>query len=267
MNYSLKNLPERTSKPRESGLTMAMDKGLSVREAEDFMSVASNHVDVVKLGWATSYVTPNIQDKIKAYADAGVPCYFGGTLFEAFVIRDQFEDYRQLLDKFKLPYAEVSDGSIDLEHDKKLEYIRKLSRQVTVLSEVGSKDADRIIPPYKWIELMQRELDAGAWKVIGEARESGNVGLFRSTGEVRSGLVQEILTQIPFDKIIWEAPQKAQQVWFIQLLGANVNLGNIAPNEVIPLETIRLGLRGDTFLHFLGIERKKDKSTPPFHAD
>lgn len=246
---------------------MAMDKGLSLREAEDFMSIASDHVDIVKLGWGTSFVTPNVQDKIKIYKDAGLPCYFGGTLFEAFIIRDQFDDYRRILDKFGMSYAEVSDGSIDLEHDKKLEYISKLSQQVTVLSEVGSKDADKIIPPYQWIELMQTELDAGAWKVIGEAREGGNVGLFRSTGEVRSGLVQEILTKIPFEKIIWEAPQKAQQVWFIKLLGANVNLGNIAPNEVIPLETIRLGLRGDTFLHFLGLERKKDNSTPPFQAD
>jgi len=267
MNYTLKNLPERTQKPRQTGFTMAMDKGLSVREAEDFMSIGSNHVDIVKLGWATSFVTPNVQDKIKVYTDAGIPCYFGGTLFEAFIIRDQFDDYRRILDKFGMTYAEVSDGSIDLEHDKKLEYIAKLSQQVTVLSEVGSKDADKIIPPYKWIELMQTELDAGAWKVIGEAREGGNVGLFRSTGEVRSGLVQEILTKIPFEKIIWEAPQKAQQVWFIKLLGANVNLGNIAPNEVIPLETIRLGLRGDTFLHFLGMERKKDNTAPPFQAD
>jgi len=231
------------------------------------MSIASEHVDIVKLGWGTSFVTPNVQDKIKIYKDAGIPCYFGGTLFEAFIIRDQFDDYRRVLDKYDLQFAEVSDGSIDLDHDKKLDYIRKLSEQVTVLSEVGSKDADKIIPPYMWIELMQKELDAGAWKVIGEAREGGNVGLFRSTGEVRSGLVQEILTKIPFEKIIWEAPQKAQQVWFIKLLGANVNVGNIAPNEVIPLETIRLGLRGDTFLHFLGLERKKDNTAPPFHAD
>lgn len=267
MNYTLKNLPERTKKPRQTGFTMAMDKGLSVREAEDFMSIASDHVDIVKLGWGTSFVTPNVKDKIKVYKDAGIPCYFGGTLFEAFIIRDQFEDYRRVLDQYDLQYAEVSDGSIDLEHDKKLDYIRQLSGQVTVLSEVGSKDADKIIPPYKWIELMQKELDAGAWKVIGEAREGGNVGLFRSTGEVRSGLVQEILTKIPFEKIIWEAPQKAQQVWFIKLLGANVNVGNIAPNEVIPLETIRLGLRGDTFLHFLGLERKKDNTAPPFQAD
>ncbi|MEY3416165.1 MAG: hypothetical protein RL060_276, partial [Bacteroidota bacterium] len=155
------------------------------------------------------------------------------------------------LDEFDLQYAEVSDGSIEIDHDIKCEYIRKLSSQVTVLSEVGSKDDTVIIPPYKWIELMQKELDAGAWKVIGEAREGGNVGLFRSSGEVRSGLVDEILTKIPSEKIIWEAPQKSQQVWFIKLLGTNVNLGNIAPNEVIPLETIRLGLRGDTFSYFL----------------
>ncbi len=267
MNYILNNLPERTTKPRQIGFTMAMDKGMSLRQAEDFMSVASDHVDIVKLGWATSYATPQLQDKIKVYNGAGVPSYFGGTLFEAFIIRDQFDDYRKLLDKYKMEFAEVSDGSIDLEHDKKCAYIQQLKQQVTVLSEVGSKDADKIIPPYKWIELMQKELDAGAWKVIGEAREGGNVGLFRGTGEVRSGLVQEILTKIPFEKIIWEAPQKAQQVWFIKLLGANVNLGNIAPDEIIPLETIRLGLRGDTFLHFLGLERKRDNSTPAFHND
>jgi phosphosulfolactate synthase len=267
MNFTLKNLPERTTKPRQIGFTMAMDKGLSVREAEDFVSMCADHTDIVKLGWSTSYVTPTLKDKLKVYKDAGIPAYFGGTLFEAFIIRDQFDDYRRILDKYDMSFAEVSDGSIDLDHDKKLDYIQKLAEQVTVLSEVGSKDADKIIPPYMWIDLMQKELDAGAWKVIGEARESGNVGLFRSTGEVRSGLVQEILTKIPFEKIIWEAPQKAQQVWFIKLLGANVNLGNISPNEVVPLETIRLGLRGDTFLHFLGLERKKDNTAPPFHAD
>jgi len=267
MNYQLNNLPDRSRKPRQTGLTMAMDKGMSIRETEDFLEMCSDHVDIVKLGWATSFVTPKLEEKIKVFKDAGIPCYFGGTLFEAFVIRNQFEDYLRVLDKYKLTHAEVSDGSIDMDHDEKCKYIERVARQATVLSEVGSKDADKIIPPYKWIELMQKELDAGAWKVIGEAREGGNVGLFRSTGEVRSGLVQEILTKIPFEKIIWEAPQKAQQVWFIKLLGANVNLGNIAPHEVIPLETIRLGLRGDTFLHFLGLTRKKDDSTPAFQAD
>jgi phosphosulfolactate synthase len=209
----------------------------------------------MKLGWATSYVTPNLGAKLDAYRATGIPTYFGGTLFEAFVIRNQFEDYRRLLDKYNMTFAEVSDGSIELPHDQKCEYIRILSQQVTVLSEVGSKDAEKIIPPYKWIKLMNTELEAGAWKVIGEAREGGNVGLFRSSGEVREGLVDEILTQVPFEKIIWEAPQKSQQVFFIKLLGANVNLGNIAPHEMIPLETIRLGLRGDTFNHFLNMEK------------
>jgi phosphosulfolactate synthase len=197
-------------------------------------------------------VTKRLKEKIAVYEAAGIPVYFGGTLFEAFIVRGQFDDYRRVLDTFGLRYAEVSDGSISLNHDKKCEYIHELAKQVTVLSEVGSKDAAKIIPPYKWIEQMQTELAAGAWKVIGEAREGGNVGLFRDSGEVRQGLVEEILTQVPEDKIIWEAPQKSQQVWFIKLLGANVNLGNISPSEVIPLETIRLGLRGDTFDHFLG---------------
>ncbi|MBW3545041.1 MAG: phosphosulfolactate synthase [Bacteroidetes bacterium] len=256
MNYELGQIPDRTLKPRDYGFTMAMDKGLSTREAEDFLSVASHYVDIVKLGWATSFVTPNLETKLRVYAEAGVPVYFGGTLFEAFIVRNNFDGYRRILDKYGMQYAEVSDGSLEMPHDQKCEYIRQLAGQVTVLSEVGSKDADKIIPPYKWINLMKAEMEAGAWKVIGEAREGGNVGLFRSTGEVRSGLVEEILTQIPFEKIIWEAPQKAQQVWFIKLLGTNVNLGNIAPNEVIPLETIRLGLRGDTFMDFIGKEHK-----------
>lgn len=251
MNYTLTQIPDRTVKPRESGLTMVMDKGLSLREVEDFLSVSAEHTDIVKLGWATSFVTPRLNEKIALYREAGIPVYFGGTLFEAFVVRNQFDDYRRLLDKFGMEHAEVSDGSIDMTQDDKCEYIRQLATQVIVLSEVGSKDEAKIIPPYKWIQLMKAELEAGAWKVIGEAREGGTVGLFRSSGEVRQGLVEEILTQVPFEKILWEAPQKEQQVWFVKLLGANVNLGNIAPHEVIPLETIRLGLRGDTFSHFL----------------
>lgn len=251
MNYKLNDIPERTKKPRQFGFTMVMDKGLSIREIDDFLELCGEYVDIIKLGWGTSYVTPNLKEKLKKYREHNIPTYFGGTLFEAFVVRNQFDDYRKILDKYEMTFAEVSDGSIELEHQLKCDYINKLSSQVTVLSEVGSKDVEKIIPPYKWIKLMQEELDAGAWKVIGEAREAGNVGLFRSSGEVRSGLVQEILTKIPFEKIIWEAPQKSQQVWFIKLLGANVNLGNIAPNEVIPLETIRLGLRGDTFDHFI----------------
>lgn len=251
MNYTLTQIPDRTVKPRESGLTMVMDKGLSLREVEDFLSVSAEHTDIVKLGWATSFVTPRLNEKLAIYREAGIPVYFGGTLFEAFIVRNQFDEYRRLLDKFGMEHAEVSDGSIDMVQDDKCEYIRQLATQVIVLSEVGSKDEAKIIPPYKWIQLMKAELEAGAWKVIGEAREGGTVGLFRSSGEVRQGLVEEILTQVPGEKILWEAPQKEQQVWFVKLLGANVNLGNIAPHEVIPLETIRLGLRGDTFSQFL----------------
>lgn len=251
MNYSLSNIPERTNKPRNEGFTMVMDKGLSLREAEDLLETSGHYIDIVKLGWATSFVYPKLKEKLAIYKENNIPVYLGGTLFEAFIVRNQFDEYRKVLDKFGLSHAEVSDGSIELEHEKKCKYIQTLSEQVTVLSEVGSKDAAKIIPPYKWINLMQKELEAGAWKVIGEAREGGNVGLFRGTGEVRSGLVEEILTKIPSEKIIWEAPIKEQQVWFVKLLGANVNLGNIAPNEVIPLETIRLGLRGDTFDLFL----------------
>lgn len=253
MNYTLKNIPERTQKPRVNGLTMVMDKGLSVREVEDFLEVAGPHSDIVKLGWSTSYVTPNLERKLKVYKDAGIPVYFGGTLFEAFIIRNQFDDYRRILDKYGMELAEVSDGSIEIEHDEKCEYIRKLSEQVTVISEVGSKDAAKILAPYKWINLMRAELEAGAWKVIAEAREAGNVGIFRDSGEVRQGLIDEILTQIPAESIIWEAPQKAQQVWFIKLIGSNINLGNIAPADVIPVETLRLGLRSDTFDHFLNL--------------
>ncbi len=249
--FNLNQLPERSPKPRESGLTMVMDKGLSMREAEDFLSNGSTYTDIIKLGFGTGFVTPNLQDKINLYKSAGIPVYFGGTLFEAYVVRNQFEDYLRLLDKTGIDYAEVSDGSIEMHHDTKCEYIRKLSQRATVLSEVGSKDAEKIIPPYEWIEQMESEISAGVWKVIAEARESGTVGIFRGTGEVRSGLVAEIIRKIPLEKIIWEAPLKSQQVWFIKLYGANVNLGNIAPNELLALETLRLGLRGDSFFFFL----------------
>ena len=251
MHYFLNDIPTRTTKPRNAGLTMIMDKGLSAREAEDMLSVAGNHIDIVKLGWATSYVTSNLNDKLDIYRKNDIPFYFGGTLFEAFIIRNQFDDYRKLIDTYKLEYCEVSDGSITIPHDEKCKYIQILSKEYKVLSEIGSKDETVIIPPYKWIQLMKAETEAGSYKLIAEARESGNVGIFRGTGEVRSRLVEEILTQIPSEDIIWEAPQKSQQVWFIKLLGSDVNLGNIAPAEAIPLETLRLGLRGDTFHHFL----------------
>lgn len=251
MNFSLKQIPERNVKPRTAGITMVMDKGLSMEEARNFLSVAKLHVDIVKLGFGTSFVTPNLREKIEIYRSHDIPVYFGGTLFEAFLIRNQFEDYIAICRDYGVDYMEVSDGSITIPHAEKCGYIEKLTKYGKVLSEVGSKDAEHIIPPYKWIELMRAELEAGSKYVIAEAREAGNVGIYRGSGEVREGLVQEILTQIPGDRILWEAPQKAQQLYFIELLGANVNLGNIAPTEIIPLETMRLGLRGDTFHLFL----------------
>jgi phosphosulfolactate synthase len=251
MNFNLTQIPERTAKPRTFGLTMVMDKGLSLEDARNFISAAAPHVDIVKLGFGTSFVTPNLRAKIELYQAAGLPVYFGGTLFEAFLIRNQFDDYVKVLRDYNIQHVEVSDGSITIPHTEKCGYIEKLAKEFTVLSEVGSKDAEHIIPPYKWIELMRGELEAGATYVIAEARESGNVGIYRGSGEVREGLVQEILTQIPSEKIIWEAPQKAQQLYFLELVGCNVNLGNLAPHEMISLEAMRIGLRGDTFHLFL----------------
>jgi phosphosulfolactate synthase len=255
MNFSLSNLPERTEKPRTNGITMVMDKGMGLDDVRNFLSVAAPYVDVVKLGFGTAYVTASLREKIDIYRSYGIPVYFGGTLFEAFLVRNQFDDYVQVLQDYDLNYVEVSDGSITIPHAEKCGYIEKLaSLGHTVLSEVGSKDAAHIIPPYKWIELMRAELESGSTYVIAEAREAGNVGIYRGSGEVREGLVQEILTQIPAEKILWEAPQKAQQVYFLELLGANVNLGNIAPAEVIPMEAMRIGLRGDTFYLYLNKE-------------
>jgi phosphosulfolactate synthase len=228
-----------------------MDKGLSISEAQNLMSVGSPHIDIIKLGFGTAFVTPNLRQKIEVYQKEGIPVYFGGTLFEAFLIRNEFEGYINMMRDFNIEHVEVSDGSVNIPHAEKCGYIEKLTKFGTVLSEVGSKDAAHIIPPYKWIELMRAELEAGSSYVIAEAREAGTVGIYRGTGEVREGLVQEILTQIPAEKIIWEAPQKDQQLYFLELIGCNVNLGNIAPTEIIPLEAMRIGLRGDTFSLYL----------------
>ena len=251
MNFNLKNIPERSLKPRELGITMVIDKGSSLQECKNLIESSSDYIDFVKFGWTTSNFSKNLKEKIELFKKANINVYLGGTLFEAFAIRDQFEDYIDILKEYYLKYAEVSDGSISIPHKKKCEYIEKLAKHFIVFSEIGSKDEKKIIPPYKWIKQMKAELSAGSWKVIGEARESGSVGLFRSSGEVRQGLVEEILTEIPTEKILWEAPQKVQQVWFVKLLGQNVNLGNISGNEVISLETIRVGLRGDTFNQYI----------------
>ncbi len=255
MNFNISQIPDRVTKPRENGLTMVMDKGLSIEEAKNFLSSSNDHVDIIKLGFGTAYVTPNLKEKIELYQSYDLAVYFGGTLFEAFLIRNQFNDYVNICKDFNITFMEVSDGSINIPHAEKCGYIEKLTKLGTVLSEVGSKDAEHIIPPYKWIELMKAELEAGSKYVIAEAREAGNVGIYRGSGEVREGLVQEILTQIPEEKILWEAPQKAQQLYFLELIGCNVNLGNIAPSELIALEAMRIGLRADTFDLYLNKEK------------
>lgn len=230
---------------------MVMDKGLSLRQAEDMIEASGALIDLVKLGFGTSFVTPRLKEKVKLYQKAGIKVYLGGTLFEAFVARGQFKDYRRLIDQLGLDTAEVSDGSINMPHKEKCRYIGELARHLTVLSEVGSKESGILISPSKWVNMMKAELDAGSWKVIAEARESGTVGIYRPSGHAHTQLVSRILAKIPAASIMWEAPQKPQQVWFIKQLGANVNLGNIGPDEVIPLETLRLGLRGDTFFQYL----------------
>jgi phosphosulfolactate synthase len=249
--YPIIGLPSRPDKPREKGLTHMLDKALSVREVEDILDVSSEYIDLVKLGWGTAVITPDLQRKLDVYREADIPFYFGGTLFEAFFLRDQLDTYRRLLDDLDVHHLEISDGSVSMSHEDKLHFIAEFAKDFNVLSEVGSKDANNIMPPYRWVEAMQAELEAGSWKVIAESRETGTAGLFRPNGEIRTGLVDEIVTRVDPRDIIFEAPNKMQQVWFIKNQGPNVNLGNIAPEEIIPLETLRLGLRGDTLFEFL----------------
>jgi phosphosulfolactate synthase len=249
--HVLKNIPKREGKPRQNGLTMVMDKGLSVRESENLVEGSGPYIDILKIAFGSALITPNLKAKIAVYRNAGIPVYFGGTMLEAFLARKQFDDYRRLIDKYKLTHAEVSDGSITLDHHKKCEIIKTLAKQVTVISEVGSKEEGILIHPSKWIEMMEKELKAGAWKVIAEARESGTVGIYRPSGKAHVVLVNKILAKIPAEKIIWETPNKNGQIYFIKLIGANVNLGNIAPAEIIAVESLRLGLRSDTFSQYL----------------
>jgi phosphosulfolactate synthase len=251
MNYDLPYVPQRENKPRKAGITMMMDKGLSLRETENFIEASGHLTDVVKFGFGTAMVTQNLEEKIALYRQANIRPYFGGTLFEIFYARGMTEDYVRLLDKYKLDLAEISDGSIIINHDEKCELIQKMSKDRTILSEVGSKDSGIIISPGKWIKMMSTELEAGSWKVIAEGREAGNVGVFRPNGTAHTFLINKIIAKINPNDIMWEAPIKNQQVWFIKLFGANVNLGNIAPHEMIPLECLRLGLRGDTFFENL----------------
>ena len=250
-NFNLCNLPEREIKPRNIGITMVMDKGISLRQAQDFVDTSSDFVDFVKLGFGTSLISKNVKEKIKLYQKANLKVYVGGTLFEAFVIRNKFKDYIKYISDLGIDSAEVSDGSIEIDHEKKCEYIFKLSKEFMVLSEVGSKEEGVIIHPSRWIKMMENELKAGAFKVIAEARESGNVGIYHKNGSAHTMLINRIVNKIKIENIIWETPQKSQQVYFLKLIGSNVNVGNISIDDVIPLETLRLGLRGDTFFTFL----------------
>ena len=257
MMQMLPFIPERPLKPRNSGITMVMDKGLSIREAEDFMSVGSEYTDYVKLGFGTSLITPGFEKKIAIYKKAGVIPYFGGTLFEAFIVRDMFNKFVDFLDKNEIEIVEVSDGSFDIEHKRKLEYISKLTERGKVISEVGSKKKNVVYSPDEWVAMMKAELGAGSVKVIAEARESGTTGIYNEDGSINNNIIIGIAEHVKLENVIWEAPLKSQQAWFITNFGANVNLGNIAPHEIIPLESLRLGLRGDTFFQFLPEELKQ----------
>jgi phosphosulfolactate synthase len=248
--FEFLTLPERTPKPRESGLTHVLDKGLSLEQARQFLDVSSQYVDIVKLGWGTAVVTPNVKEKIALYQSYDIPVSFGGTFFEVCLRQGKYDEFLALVDECGMTCVEISDGTIDMDEEDKLAIIRDLSKRYKVLSEVGSKDDAVVITPSKWVELIGRELEAGAWKVITEGRESGTVGIYRPSGDVKDGLLEEIKETFDTSQLLFEAPVKKQQAWFIKYFGTNVNLGNIPPEEVISVETLRLGVRGDTLLTF-----------------
>jgi phosphosulfolactate synthase len=250
----LKLIPHREPKPRATGVTMVMDKGLGLRQAEDLADTAGHLIDFLKLGFGTSYVSQGVREKVSIYQNRGIKVYVGGTLFEAFLVRGQLEDYFRYIDRLGVDAAEVSDGSMKIPHEEKCGHISRLARERTVLSEVGAKDAGVVLDHRTWVAQMNAELTAGSSFVIGEARESGTVGIFESSGKADTSLIDDITGSVPPEKILWEAPLKPQQVWFIKRLGPLVNLGNISPADILPLETLRLGLRGDTFFDVLPAE-------------
>jgi phosphosulfolactate synthase len=240
------DLPARSPKPRERGLTHVLDKGLSLAEVDGLIEVAGDAVDIVKLGWGTALVTGNLEAKLARYRDHGIPVVLGGTLTEIALRDGRLDGLVAWLKELGLRHVEVSDGTIALDEDRKCEIVARLARDFVVFSEVGSKDDTEIMAPYRWVEQIERELEAGAWKVVAEARESGTAGIFRPDGEVRMGLIDEIAHAVDPDRMVFEAPRKVQQVWFLRRFGREVNLGNIAPDDVLSLETLRLGLRSDT---------------------
>jgi phosphosulfolactate synthase len=251
MNYNLSHIPVRTTAPRESGITMVMDKGLSLSEAGHFIESCAPYADLMKFGFGTALIAQDLKKKVKLYQKAGLKPYFGGTLFEMFYIRGQFEQYRKFVAESGLANVEVSDGSIRMEHEEKLECIRILAKDYQVLSEVGSKVKGVELSNELWVSNMKTELEAGSWKVIAEARESGTIGIYQSDGSANQELIDAIMKEISVEDVLWEAPNKAQQTMFIKLVGPNVNLGNIAPGEVLAMEALRCGMRGDTFFDVL----------------
>jgi phosphosulfolactate synthase len=244
-------LPMRPAKPRERGLTHVIDKGLTLPEVDGLLETCGDFIDIVKLGWGTSYVTRNLPDKLRLYQSNGIPVVCGGTLLEAAIARGRVDEFRRWTTAHGFTHVEVSDGTIQIERDSKLALIATLAEEFVVFSEVGSKDAECVFAPYQWVEWITEELGAGATKVITESREAGNAGIFRSNGEVRRGLIDEIVHSIAVADLIFETPHPDQQAWFIRHFGRDVNLGNIPPEEVIPLETLRLGLRSHTMAHLL----------------
>jgi len=259
MNYDLPHIPQRPEKERNSGLTMVMDKGLSIRQAEDLVESAGKYIDLVKLGFGTSLFTPNVKEKVEFYEKNNIKVYFGGTLFEVFLVRNMLDDYIKYMDSFGVTTMEVSDGSMFIDHEEKLKHISSFAKNFTVLSEVGSKQKGVTIPPEQWVNHMKSELEAGSWKVIAESRESGTIGIYNPDGSVYFDLINSIVRNVKSENIIWEAPNGKQQGWFIKQYGSNVNVGNIAPTDVIPLETLRRGVRGDTFFDFLPAEYNDKK--------
>ncbi|HXR28079.1 MAG TPA: phosphosulfolactate synthase [Solirubrobacteraceae bacterium] len=243
-------MPARSSKPRETGITHVIDRGLSLAEVDGLLEVAGGCVDVVKLGWGTALVTANLGPKLERYAAHGIPVVLGGTLTEIAIRQGRVDGLIAWLRELGLRHVEVSDGTLALDPEVKRSLIERLAREFTVLAEVGSKDAAFIMAPYVWVEQIERDLAAGAWKVIAEARESGTAGIYRADGEVRTGLIDEIAHAVDTSRLIFEAPLREQQVWLLKRFGTECNLGNIAPADVLSLETLRLGLRSDTVERF-----------------
>lgn len=244
------DVPARSAKPRGRGITHVIDRGLSVAEVDGLMETVGDSVDIVKLGWGTALVTANLKPKLERYEAHGIPVVLGGTLTELAIKQGRVEGLVAWLGELGLRHVEISDGTIALDAEVKSDLIRRLASDFTVLSEVGSKDADFIMAPYVWVEQIERDLEAGAWKVIAEARESGTAGIYRADGEVRTGLIDEIVHAVDAEKLIFEAPLREQQVWLLKRFGSECNLGNIAPDDVLSLETLRLGLRSDTVERF-----------------